>query len=195
MTEATIQNVDATTRETVNGRAEAAVTGTIENTGDTLLSLVTVSGKFYNEDDRLLTSSPWDIRDLEPGEVWEPWIPYGGDATAVERVELVITDAISYTRTAYPDGAAVVSSDVEVPVDDYAMPNVVARIENQSNRSFTYLEARTKIYAENGNLLETGIDSIQKFPSGEEWRVESQVHFRNESRKERIDDHDIVPAQ
>lgn len=190
--ETTVGDTELTARETAGDDVEAAVTGTVENTGDVRLGAVTAAAKFFNADGELLSSPMWDIRDFEPGEVWEPWIPYSDDPGRVDRAELVVTDEIAYGWTISPEGLILASNEIQIPVDDYAMPRVVGEVVNEAGTSVQSIQARPKVYAENGILLETAIKSTQQVDAGESWQFDIQVHFNNESWKDRIDDYDIV---
>ncbi|MDF9748359.1 FxLYD domain-containing protein [Natrinema salsiterrestre] len=187
----TVTDATLETRELDGDRTETAVTGLVENTSDARLGLVSVAGKFYDADGQLLSSSPWDVRDLEPGQVWEPWIPYMGEGD-VDHAELVVTDATAHSRTIAPNGMVLESHDMQIPTDDLAMPRVLGTVSNQSESDVGILQARLKTIADNGNLLETGIASIQNFGAGESWDFDQQIHFKNPDWKERIGGYQIV---
>lgn len=189
--EATVTGSELATRE-ADDRTEAAATGTIENTGDVRLGAVTAVGKFFDADGQLLSSAMWDIRDLEVGEVWEPWIPYSESAEKVAEVELSVTQATAHGWTVSPDGLVLESHDVQVPTDDHAMPRVVGEVANETETDASNVQARPKIYAENGNLLETGIKTTQQLGAGETWQFDVQVHFNNPDWKDRIGDSDVT---
>ncbi|QLG47892.1 FxLYD domain-containing protein [Natrinema halophilum] len=186
-----VSDVSLGTMTTPNGRTETAVTGLVKNTGEARLGAVTAAGKFYNADGQLLSSAIWDIRDLVPGEIWEPWIPYSGDGT-VDSADLTITDSFAHGRTVSPNGMVLESHDLQIPVDDYAMPRVLGEVSNQTETSVPALLARPKLIAENGHLLETAIATVQNFGAGETWSFDTQVHFQNSDWIDRIDSYQIV---
>lgn len=182
---AEVTDTTLTTRETSGGRVETAVTGTVENTGDDRLGMVNVAGKFYDASDQLLSSSPWGVRDLEPGEVWEPWIAYRGDGD-VDRAELTVTDATAHSRTVNPSGVTIEDESIEIPTDAHAHPRVTGTVVNNTGETIPHLQARAKIAAENDNLLETEIGEIQELGDGETWSFDIQVPFANTDWRARI---------
>ena len=186
-----VSDVSIETRTTAVGNEETAVTGLVENTGDARLAAVNATGKFYNADDQLLSSGVWDVRDFEPGEVWEPWISYAGDGTVAEG-KLVISDTIPYSRIVNPTGIEVKSENIEIPTDDYADPRVSGTVANNSGRDVPYLQARPKVADENGHLLETAITSVNNLGAGETWSFDQAAYFANPSWRDRISRYKIV---
>lgn len=189
-TDATVTEPTLATRETTTDQLETAVTGTVENTGDVRLDMVTVAGTFFNADGQLLGSSEWGVRDLESGETWEPWIPYTGDED-VDHAALTVTDAVDYDRIVSPDGVVLESHELQIP-DDHTMPRLLGTVVNHSDTNISTLQARLKVLAENGNLLETALASIRDVGAGVMWKFDQQIHFTNPAWKDRINGSQII---
>jgi len=188
-----VWDAELATRE-VGNSTELAVTGQVENTGTARLASVTATGKFYNGNDQLLTTAAWHIRDFAPGEIWEPWLAYRGDGE-VDWAEIAVTQSVAYGREVSPDGLKLADSDLQIPADTYSAPRVVGEVANHSGESVAYLDARPKIYANNGSLLATGIKSVQNLGAGDTWQFDIQLSFNNVSWKDRISDYDVVLAR
>ncbi|WP_135852607.1 FxLYD domain-containing protein [Halorussus salinus] len=180
---------------TTSVRTEAAVTGTIENTGGAILGYVNATAAFYNRDEELLDTAIGDVRLLRPDDVWEPWLVYPGDASDIAEAELRISKAGRLSRTPSPEGVRVRESSMEVPTDASSTIRVTGRVENTSGSSIDYLDVRPQLYAENGHVLASGITSVNNVQPDDIWRFTVRVYLRNPDWKSRIQSHDVTITQ
>jgi len=180
---------------TTSVRTEAAVTGTIENTGDAILGYVNATAAFYNSDNELLNTAIGDVRLLRPDDVWEPWLVYPGDASDIAEADLRISKAGRLSRTPSPEEVRVRESSIEVPTDASSTIRVTGKAENNSGSSIDYLDARPQLYAENSHVLASGITSVNNVQPDEIWRFTVRVYLRNPDWKSRIQSHDVTITQ
>lgn len=183
-----------TTRDT-SYRTEAAVTGAVTNTGDVRLGLLNVAGKFYDKAGNLLNSTPAGIRAIAPGETWIPWVPYPDEASKPAEGELSITSVSQLYRTPFPDGMVLENHSLQIPSDQGSYPRVVGQITNTTGAGGGFLDARAKVYTEDGRLLQTGYASVSSIGAGETWDFDIAVYLGNPSWKRRVSSHEIVIAQ
>lgn len=189
--DATVTDSTLATRETASGRLETAVTGTVENTGTARLGLVNVAGAFFDAEGQLLAWSERGVCDLEPGDVWEPWIACTGEEN-VDRTELTVTTAVAHDRIISPDGVVLESHGLQLPAADHTMPRLLGTVVNRSDADISTLQARLKLIAANGNLLETALASVRNLGAGVMWKFDQRIHFTNPAWTDRIDDHQVV---
>lgn len=175
-------------------RTTAAVTGTIENTGNVPLLTCNALAKFYNEDDELLNSNGWQIMGLLPGETWVPWLQYFGDGSKVERATFDV-DRTSTARSEniYSGGSSfrVEESNVEVPVDDGAMPRFTANVRNETGSEVARVRFIGKVYDDAGRVLANGTQVVTAFGPGEVWDVEAAINMGGD-RGDRISNHEVL---
>lgn len=69
--------------------------------------------------------------------------------------------------------------------------SVEGRAENTSEESFSYVEVRARFYNENGDLLESFLDNINDFESGQTWAFEIMYPAVGEDARE-VADYDIA---
>lgn len=68
--------------------------------------------------------------------------------------------------------------------------SVEGRAENTSDDRLSYVEIRVRFYDANGDLLDSGIDNINDFDSGQVWRFEvSYLGFGDDAAE--VDSYDI----
>lgn len=178
-----------------NRTSFAGATALVTNTSQVQLGAVTVLGKFYDSSDNLITTGRAGIRAFAPEETWEPWIRVPREANDTERVELVVSDAVPLSRDISPPGFVVTESTLQVPSAGQSGPLVAGQVSRTNDEGESYLLARPKVYAENGNLLGTGIKQVAEFAPGETWEFNIPVTLWNWGWKDRLTDHKVVLTQ
>lgn len=175
-------------------RTTAAVTGSIKNTGNVPLLICNAVSKFYNTSDELLNTSGWQIMGLLPEEIWLPWLRYTGDGSQVERATLEIDSTNqAQEESLYTDGDSfsIEESNVQIPVDETAMPRITANIRNETGSEVARVRFIGKLYDENGRVLAHGTRVVNNFAADEIWNVEAAINL-SQSQVEAIDSHEIL---
>jgi hypothetical protein len=187
---ATVQSEELAV-QTVAQRELACATGEVENTGDSQIGAINLTAEFLDADGSVVTTGVATIRALAPGEVWEPWIQSTESADAIDSISLRVSGLIGLTRTYMPSQFEIESQEIRIPEGESASTRVVGEIRNTGSR-VPYADVRPKVYAENGNVMTTGIDSISPFRPGRVWAFDAVTHLFNPSWKDRIDTYEIV---
>jgi len=168
-----------------------AATGEVSNTGQVYLNAVSAVAKFYDADDQLLTTGTVGVRALAPGESWEPWVQYHGDREQVDSFELAITQALPFNRTVNPSGFAITNSSLEVPAES-GSPRVTGTAKRSGDGDPAAILVFPKVYADNGNVLGSGVRSLQQVAAGETIEFDIGIHLWNPEWGSRLTGHDVV---
>lgn len=175
-------------------RTTAAVTGAIENTGNTPLLICNAIAKFYNSEDELLNTAAGQIMALLPGEIWIPWLRYSGDGGKVEKATLEVdsTTAAS-TQNLYSGESAFTfeESDVQIPTDEGAMPRINAKITNETGSEVARARFIGIVHDEEGRLLASGTSVVNGFGAGEVWNAEAAIYLGGD-RADQISNHSVL---
>lgn len=173
------------------GWEQIGATGSVENTGSAYLGWVQVTAEFF-DGGALLTSGSTDMRSLAPGEVWEPWVRYVDRDVAVESAELRVSRATAKSRTHDPEQLSA-DTDLRIPQNAPTQTRVVGEVSNTGD-AISYLEARPKVYAANGNVIATGIQTLQGVGAGESRTIDVVTPIVNPEWADRAADHTVVLA-
>lgn len=169
---------------------DAAMTGTIANQGETIAGYVEATATFYDTDGAVVDTTTTNLLDLESGETWELWAPYLGDASDAADGELEASYKPGSTAT-QPSEVELTDHSLEEPKDEYSGPRVVGKAQNNGD-DLRYLEARAKFYAENGNVLASGIDNITELGGGDTWKFEITYSGYNSDWESRVNKHKVT---
>lgn len=169
---------------------DAAMTGMIENRGETIAGYVEATATFYDEDGSVVDTTTTNMLDLASGETWELWAPYLGDATEVVDGKLE-ADYQPGSTAAQPSDVDLVEHSLAEPKDEYSGPRVIGKAQNNGG-DLRYLEARAKFYADNGNVLSSGIDNITDLGGGDTWKFEVPFSGYNSDWESRITEHKVA---
>lgn len=171
-------------------RTEAVMTGAIANQGESIAGYVEAVAKFYDSEGSLKETTTDTLLDLGAGETWELWIPYIGDAAEISDGKL--EGSYEQRSTANkPSTVELVEHSLKPPEDEYSGPRVVGKAKNNGG-DLSYLEARAKFYADNGNVLASGIDNITNFSGGETWGFEITFSAYNSDWGDRVSKHKVA---
>lgn len=171
------------------GQDQAGAVADVTNASDSHLGFVQVSAEFYAADGTLLESYPWDVRSLEPGETWRPYMGAASTPEEIADVAVVVSDAMRLQRTPDPDGLA--ATDTELRAPEVGHPRVLGTVENRGAET-VYADARPKLYDSQGRVLGTGIGSVQQLGSGQTWSFDVQVPLGHQDRSEQVDDYSVA---
>lgn len=171
------------------GQDQAGAVADVTNASDSHLGIVQTSAEFYAVDGTLLESYPWDVRSLEPGETWRPYMGAASTPEEIADVAVVVSDAMRLQRT--PDPAGLSVTDTELRVPEVGHPRVLGAVENRGGET-VYADARPKLYDGQGRVLGTGIGVVQQLGSGQTWSFDVQIPLGRQGRAEQIDDHSVV---
>jgi len=172
----------------------AAMTGTVENTGNIPLLMCNAVAKFYNADDELLNTNGWQIMGLLPGETWAPWLQYYGDGSKVERATLEIDSTTSAEESnLYSGGASfqIEETNVQVPVDAGGMPRLTAKVRNDTGSEVARVRFIGKVYDDAGRAIAHGTRVVNSFGAGEVWNVEAPMNMEGD-RGDQISSHEVL---
>ena len=164
--------------EVVGSGFEIGVIGKIKNTGQQRLSYIEAKMTFRNDAGDVIGRMPTTIivRGLEPGQIWEVYVPYLGESPELAEGTLSIKRATAGAIPAPPENAELLEHSLEPPEEAYVGSSVVGRAKNTGTSKIDYLEASATFTAANGNLLSSGYTIIRDFPAGETWSFE--IDFR-----------------
>lgn len=176
-------------------RTTAAVLGEIENTGDKPLIILNALAKFYNSADELLNTAFGQAMGVLPNEVWIPRLVYSGDGRKVERATLQVdkTSPIIQRSTLTSGGESlkVISSNLQIPADETALPRITAKIQNVSGGDIQRVRFIGKVYNPDGHLLSTSTDVVSSFGDGETWSVDT-VAALSQERADQMAEHNVL---
>jgi hypothetical protein len=175
-------------------RTTAAVTGSIQNTGNVTLLICNAVGKFYNSNDELLNTSGWQIMGLFPEEIWIPWLQYTGDGSKVERATLEV-DSTNPAQEEFlytgGDSFSIEESDVQIPADETATPRITAKVRNETGSEVARVRFIGKLYDENRRVLAHGTRVVSNFAADEVWDVEAAINL-GQPQVEAINSHELL---
>lgn len=171
---------------------EKAVTGEVENTGDSRLSYVETTATFLNEDGDVLETSIANVVDLEPGETWEVWTTFPGDGADAADGTLDVADASQWSTSNRPENVELGDHELVRPEGEFSDPYVDGEATNVGDESVDYVEARAKFYAENGNVLYSTMTNVTDLAADQTWQFELEFLSTNSDWAGRVDDYAVA---
>ncbi len=130
------------------------VWGKLKNVGEKHVHTLEVEAIFRNESERVIGTQTASIEGLEPGGVWEPYLPSFETPEQVATGELTVKKVITGPPPDEPDAATVVEDSLRPP-RDFEIPTAAGEVENTGEETIAFT-VRASFYALDDILLDTG---------------------------------------
>jgi hypothetical protein len=165
---------------------DIAMTGLLENTGNSTLRLPEIQVTFYDDSDSVLSNSTRSLVFLEPGDRWDIRVLYVDDTTPARGEIEVMSTEVYQTELGIPTPLKLTEQNLQTGAE----PQISATLQNTSNNSID-VAAFGVFYAEDSVALTDGIDSLNGLAGGESWSVTLDSLLTPEERAQRVTDYTL----
>lgn len=143
--------------------SSSVVRTVVKNTGSAI-EYVRVTVTFYGSNQNIVDSRVDALPIVEPGEVWESYVPFEGDKDDLTGFESIVSVSLSPIREI---------ANIELLSQQLRHSNETVSItgtaKNTQSTSLLDVVANGKFYANNGHVIGYNLARIQKLSSGQSW--------------------------
>lgn len=184
---AEVKNAKLVDEPTGYGSTDYYMTGTVENTGSARLRLPSVSIKFYDDEESVLSSTEREIFSLKPGQTWDVRAMFTETDSKPAKGSMELGELeVGFENYSHPSSVKLSDTTFEEGKD----PSITGSIENTSKQSID-VYAFGQFLTEKKVVLGTGTDSITDLSAGESWAFDIKSIFTDEKRAQKAKRYEI----